>query len=94
VIPHTPGPWIVGPLFEIRALPIGRKARIVAQALMGAGITFEERAANAHLIAAAPDLLAALKNLVRKIERDNLSTTAGMGTAKARTAIAKAEGRP
>jgi hypothetical protein len=61
MIRHTPGPWIVGPLFEIRAPQTGKVVCIVAQALMGSTITFEERASNAHLIAAAPDLLTALR---------------------------------
>jgi hypothetical protein len=47
---------------------------------------------NARLIAAAPDMLAALSNLVRSIERDNLNTTHGVNVAAARAAIAKATG--
>jgi hypothetical protein len=47
---------------------------------------------HARLIAAAPLLLAELQNLVRKIERDNLHTTAGIDTSKARDAISEALG--
>jgi len=49
--------------------------------------------ANAALIAAAPELLEALKNLTRRIERDNLHTTHGVSLAAARAAIAKATGQ-
>lgn len=47
-----------------------------------------EAVANAHLIAAAPDMLAALKDLL-----DDKGTTYAVRVLKARAAIAKAEGR-
>lgn len=54
--------------------------------------------ANAHLIAAAPDLLKALKNILRRFE--NCARFSGSedwaidaATKKARAALAKAEGR-
>jgi hypothetical protein len=49
--------------------------------------------ANANLIAASPDLLAAAQTLVRRIERDNLHTTHGVQLEPLRAAIAKAEGQ-
>lgn len=54
----------------------------------------EEAAANARLIAAAPELLEALKLLIDGIERKDefKSYSIEDGLAKARIAIAKAEG--
>mgnify|MGYP001225595441 CR=1 FL=1 len=59
------------------------------------GITRAERDANAHLISAAPDMLAALKTL-DSIERGMQGwheDAKAEAWAKARAAIAKAEGR-
>lgn len=53
----------------------------------------EERDANARLIAAAPELLEALKALLSGSERHIFSTECKTERDAARTAIAKAEGR-
>jgi hypothetical protein len=53
------------------------------------GRTTGEAEANAHLIAAAPDLLAALQTLVEQAERHD---AVGLYWDQARAAIAKAEG--
>jgi hypothetical protein len=50
--------------------------------------------ANARLIAAAPDLLAALRLCVQRIERPNLSPDANVVLERAHDALAKARGQP
>ena len=54
---HTPGPWSYVGKSRIRS---GNPRQPIATAF-GSGRTHDERAANARLIAAAPDLLAALQ---------------------------------
>lgn len=91
---HTPGPWtLTHPgrlLFVIDAGPIhiadafakvdgGTSERYVLQ---------PEAEANARLIAAAPELLAALRDLMKSCE--NWAPT--IDRSRAREAIAKAEG--
>lgn len=56
-----------------------------------AGRTFREGAEQARLIAAAPDLLAALEGLVEIVETTERRKAKGVGVAKA--AIAKARGQ-
>lgn len=91
---HTPGPWkavkttntpwsIVvnhdGPL------PNEHQGDLLTQI---SGLRWESDEANAHLIAAAPELLEALKRILEnKFEPDKI-------TCIAEAAIAKAEGRP
>lgn len=98
---HTPGPWIV------RTFPTGRAAaavlwvtdatpdqgdRFVGQAICSVTGTNPAAAANAHLVAAAPELLAALRSVVATFadhpDRDEVSM------ALARAAIARATGQP
>ena len=79
---HTPGPWHVwqaGKHVVIKAgsLIIGS----VRRAIVGG-----EQQANAHLIAAAPELLEALKFVIRGVP------DTWEGVQKARAAIAKATG--
>lgn len=87
---HTPGPWIVFVgADDFAVLPAGRLGEVAG------GI------ANTHdasLIAAGPDMFAALKTLLRKFE--NCSRSHGNddeviadATAFARAAIAKAQGK-
>lgn len=88
---HTPGPWHVGKSLRI----IGANSQRVAvcddnEATPGMD--------NARLIAAAPDLLAALESTVKEIERLR-HYTSGMDAQRAYTiaenasaAIAKAKG--
>ena len=66
-IKHTPGPWIVSDVDTICPRIDSANGRGVAHAtqrdphpINGQGITIEEAFANARLIAAAPELLAAL----------------------------------
>ena len=97
----TPGPWSV---YEEKALDY-RPCQIIGECgsriatCEGGGpkraVTKAEERANARLIAAAPDLLAALKELTRLhggpvFQGD--SCTEGNGIAAARDAITKATG--
>lgn len=93
---HTPGPWTFTPAVNLAAsFWIGTDNECVACSY---GYADQPRnIANAHLIAAAPDLLAALKRLLGKFE--NCARRAGNddeviadATAFARAAVAKAEG--
>jgi len=99
---HTPGPWWCTEEYQPRSgdrffidANIGSSARrdettvaeIIIDPLMGDG----EPSANARLVAAAPELLAALKSLVDVLNDDlNSDQCAAWDTAVA--AIVKAEG--
>lgn len=65
---HTPGPWKVGSTIALRHRVIDGKANEVAT-MKG---EFElEKQANAHLIAAAPEMLEALENALAWIDRSH-----------------------
>ena len=78
---HTPGPWRVS---KDTQSVVSRDAYICRARMMRMG----QGVANAHLIAAAPDLLEALKAIVAF----NTPLPCGL-LEEARAAIAKAEGR-
>ena len=89
---HTPGPWTItdGQNHRVYLINHGRDA-------VGETVYTDTRnPADARLIAAAPDLLAALKNILR--EHDALQMAEGRtgdrwpATTRARAAIAKATG--
>lgn len=94
---HTPGPWransslIEGPQMALQIASVSRPK------LGHAPRSDDEARANAALIAAAPDLLAALKDAARILEAVRFS--AGLGKTqiermeRAKATIAKAEGR-
>jgi hypothetical protein len=94
---HTPGPWVVENVSDrmlwvgaSRAERYGLQTVIVGIAIEG--LTPEARAikeANAHLIAAAPDLLAACEHAMREC-CDLQGTPAGNAIE---AAIAKARGQ-
>ena len=104
---HTPGPWRIDPSWDILGNTKDGNG-MVCQITVDA-VPRDEAAANAHLIAAAPDLLAALKALLQIIEDaredddfDANTCNAGgiifgdiaSGAIEAsRAAIAKAEGK-
>ncbi len=97
-MPHTPGPWQTnGAINYSETIPanveVSGQDGVKRVALCFYGETNQERIANARLITAAPDLLAALEFLLADytaIEGERL--TASMVPAdKARTAIAKAK---
>lgn len=85
-ITHTPGPWTISGASTIKTLG-GNKTYI-------ASIAKNDRPANAHLIAAAPDLLKALNALERQVLQNNIRGDEWMDEALelTRAAIAKAKG--
>ena len=96
---HTPGPWSAGLLDlddawpcikafqgEVYIVPPGYDGRYADFGVTGR--SYDEARANARLIAAAPELLEALKEL-----RDWYRENVGLPACKANAAIAKAEGR-
>lgn len=91
---HTPGPWSALPLndeddFDVMTASVlvhNGRGTFTAQAL---GHTSKEVVANARLIAAAPELMEALRAIVE----DRYVEKLGSLKLRARTAIAKAEGR-
>lgn len=102
---HTPGPWsIVGHAFP----GLNREDRPLIDAcgdtlgvVRGSGVVASIRDANARLISAAPDLLAACEELLDGIERwdeamsklvDVSKLPKWAGKDRARAAIAKAKG--
>lgn len=97
---HTPGEWLIGRGAD--GLPIIHTAPDTFSP-SGQGVAHvckrpmcQEHTANARLIAAAPELLAALKDLV--IEADDMAATSrhlsrSAAHDRARAAIAQAEGR-
>lgn len=77
---HTPGPWAVEfvqykkPLLPGFALAIIRDQNDHGVAFLGRGkIPESEEIANAHLIAAAPEMLAALEAILFEIQSDPLA---------------------
>lgn len=85
---YTPGPWRIGTPPPNGEQTIGTlNGLMVAVATTGAEM--EETKANARLIAAAPELLEALQSVL-----ENCLDSEGLcaAHAKARAAIAKAEG--
>ena len=98
---HTPGPWTLGVtecLINGEPLPLGWSGVSADLACVVTRLSDEpfddpSGVANAHLIAAAPDLRAALRMCIQRIERPNLSPDANVVLERARAAIAKAEGR-
>jgi len=101
---HTPGPWATGPVFcgQTRILADNGKCLIVGLPYAGQyGPDSTEEAANARLIAAAPDLLAALKECITDDGARCLAYGADTPTLRrrlaainsvARSALAKAQG--
>ena len=79
---HTPGPWFVSDLVR-QSVEIGAS---VVRMPIG-----KHDAADARLIAAAPELLEALEAMVDDVDND--APGAFSGVQKARTAIAKAKGK-
>lgn len=86
---HTPGPWHIG--MKPGPMIYGPKGEQVAD-MRHKPFTLvseiDESVANVRLISAAPDLLAALESMVKKIDTDKLPISCSL----ARAAIAKARG--
>ena len=87
---HTPGPWTVTRVSKstiLKDLYVSASPERVARVVLPATAnSIDEYEANARLIAAAPDLLEALKGFMDGAE------AMGWNTDKARAAIAKATG--
>ena len=81
---HTIGPWKIS------------KDKNDIENAMGTGVCAlyadETAEANARLIAAAPDLLKALKMFVEEVQEDNQDASLMEAFIKAKAAIVKAEG--
>lgn len=94
--PHTPGPWTVGQAYRYGYSSgfcpiIGGNSQV---AIVDTGDRYMPWASNIALIAAAPDMLAALRMAEKDLEW--LSQDAGKDAsslAALRAAIAKAEGK-
>lgn len=88
---HTPGPWHNLQGFNKEGLFVCEEIEPnICE--MTSSRSIEETQANARLIAAAPELLEALKGMLEWSRRVTVSNP-GMEPAKALQAIAKAEGR-
>jgi hypothetical protein len=95
---HTPGPWRVAAMRGFAgSIGVGPKGE-TAVAVIAADAFPSEREANARLIAAAPELLAALRAMIGVWEHgidpsDEQEIGEPTAVRWARAAIAKAEGR-
>ena len=101
---HTPGPWLVETRKHVYAIKDTKGQDLTYQdtepqtdggSVTSRGRSENETLANAHLIAAAPELLSALETCVSElnqiafIQKDKLAAEA---IQKAHAAIAKAKG--
>jgi hypothetical protein len=87
---HTPGPWMVdrpGTLFHIRTMD---EINGTVATCDPCDFATQEQLANARLIAAAPELLEALRELVESVA---ISDPGVYDLDAARAAIAKATGQ-
>lgn len=97
-VQHTPGPWVAGGLYSIVGdLQRGGPNRegVPVAPLVARVAERHERAANAFLIAAAPELLAALGDaepLIRMVTEQTGDVAHGRLLAAVQSAIAKAKG--
>lgn len=91
-IKHTPAPWHVGDTNKnFDAIVYGADSLCIANCTKVRGRSIEEEDANAQLIAAAPELLEALKSLVNA--HDTTCRSESIAITQARKAINKAEGK-
>jgi hypothetical protein len=96
---HTPGPWKVTERRNTRgqvlppAITAPRNGHDGVQLAIVSAIRFEEGDANALLIAAAPDMLEALKRIASTLGLNGDGIFRGALADQIRIAIAKAEGR-
>ena len=92
---HTPGPWTIGrfPQSDDRVYISGRTWQNFAEVCSHAsGFDQPEAAANARLIAAAPELLAAVRAFVQWDEGNQSGRALNDAIRTARAALARAEG--
>lgn len=90
---HTPGPWAAKPSM-LRAVCITSASGPVATTSSASHVSRDTNIANARLIAAAPELLAALQGMVDAYQRhfDVMPVAWQTYDYIARAAIAKATG--
>lgn len=94
----TPGPWQVHPhaLYQIVAAPFDgpfeKRGRLVAEVSTDDDFPNDTEKANAHLLAAAPDLYAALVEVLRTRSSAAITRDAIDANEAAYTALAKARG--
>ena len=88
---HTPGPWVVLQNPMSHDCITSDDCRICEMPRWDDEYA-EEETANARLIAAAPDLLAALERMVRQHGSNFISYSGDHPVSVARAAIAKATG--
>jgi hypothetical protein len=89
---HTPGPWVVKEQgnADDYALLVNNEKWVISIRQNGE-ILPPEQNANAHLIAAAPDMLAAMKEFVARVEAGEVRSKRTYAQFKA--IIAKAEAK-
>ena len=92
----TPGPWLLGPppspddTHGMRAILVDKKApNVIARV----STWDKHHEANAHLIALAPEMLAALETLETAAATDGWPDGWGLVRDRARAVIAKVEGQ-
>jgi len=94
---HTPGPWTIDGSVRT-SINAGTKHIALANFYNSVepefNVSGEEHEANARLIAAAPELLAALDELVDALTAGYVPQQDGRMLKEARALIAKAEGTP
>jgi len=93
---HTPGPWsfrTTGWSTNPFAIHSPRRPGAVACVPSRTSVPLDEQDANARLIAAAPELLAALDELLGDVELLNEPYRNEAICERARAAIAKAKGK-
>lgn len=89
---HTPGPWVYMGMVTVEDVEAWTVKCADKRYIRAEGRSYDEAEANARLIAAAPDLLIALKRLyVAMFEINPNDYTPNL--QEAADAIAKAEGR-
>ena len=91
---YTKGEWKINPTGDINDLHIGCVCRFQTLGIADVETEYtgeEEALANAHLIAAAPDLLEACKGLYNQEDWANEDIDSNSPISKAKIAIAKAE---
>lgn len=96
---YSPAPWSVKGYFQVVSAPIEKEGHItvrhgICDTETGSyvSMSWEEREANAKLIAASPELLEALQELISDLEEETLSTSINDSISRAKQAINKALG--
>ena len=89
---HTPGPWAIARCGENDPKPCGIYSESVATGMVcSIGTQHESAQANAHLIAAAPDLLAAARLANEELLALGVGSSGSPALRALWEAIAKAE---